>query len=61
MTSHNDRNKKVRQGGLNSGKISGKNPEKVEKQPGKSVGQVVRIITSNTRGKSQKAKLQQKV
>ena len=37
MTSHNDRNRKVRQKGKKSGKISGKNPGSIEKQPGKPV------------------------
>ena len=38
MTSCNDHNKKVRQGGKKPGKISGKNPGEMEKQPGKPVG-----------------------
>ena len=58
MTSCNDRNKKVRQGGKKSGQILGKNPGRTEKQPGKPVRQVVRISTSDTREKSQKAKFQ---
>ena len=61
MTSHNDHNKKVRQGGKKSGKISGKKPGTVEKQPGKPVRQVIRISTSDTREKNQKARFQRKV
>ena len=44
MTSHNDQNRKVRQQSKKPGKILGKRPGGVEKQPGKPVEQVIHFI-----------------
>ena len=61
MTSFKNGNKKVRQMSRKPGKISGKNPGSIEKQPGKPVGQVIPSTISNTTEKSQKAKFQQEI
>ena len=60
-TSPNNCDKKVRQEGKKSGKISDKNPGGVGNQPGKPFGQVVHFNVSDIGEKSQEGQVPVKI